>query len=236
MQKLLITSAMALLLHTSLAAAEDDVAKKATDALAAAKSVPSAPAVLRGLGKASGADAKRRQVEAISTDAMMRLGDLASAQEALCASLQAGADKAQDNQPRAAMISQLSDAMRSLLEQTVTPLWSQLSMKALRAGRFDFGSVHARFEAALRSQQRAVEACRGKWHAAGQDAAQLAELKLREQYEAAFQAGVIYALSQHKKLATAEKDLELALRGMPADRRTALQAPMQKAIADAIGK
>ncbi len=235
----MVLGAMFLLLPASVGAqepAQEDVAKRASDALAAAKQVPSAPAVLRGLGKSAGANDKRRKVEAISTDTMMRLGDLAHAQDALCGSMQAGADKAQENQARAAMVAQLSEAMRALLAETLTPLWSELSVKALRAGRFDFGSVHARFEAAARAQRHAVDACRGKPHAAGTDAAQLAELKLREQYEAAFQSGVVHALSQHKKLEVAKKDLDLALRGMPSDRRAAIEAPMQAAIAEAIGK
>jgi hypothetical protein len=232
----LVLGVMLLLLSTSVGAAQEDVAKQATDALAAAKSVPKASANLRSLGKSAGANDKRRQVEAISTDTMMRLGDLARAQETLCASMQTGADKAQENQPRAAMVAQLSEAMRALLDQTLTPLWSQLSVKALRAGRFDFGSVHARFEAALRAQQRAVDACRGKPHAAGQDAAQLAELKLRDQYETAFQKGVVYALSQHKKFEHAKIDLDLALRGLPLDRRAAIEAPMQAEIAAAVSK
>ena len=215
---------------------QPDAAKQASDALAAAKVMPKGSAVLRGLGKAAGANDKRRQVEAISTDAMMRLGDLARAQEKLCAAMQLGADKAQDNQPRAAMVAQLSDAMRALLDQTLAPLWSELSVKALRAGRFDFGSVHARFESALRAQQRAVDACRGKPHAAGHDAAQLAELKLREQYEAAFQKGVVHALSQHKKLEHAKLDLDHALRGLPPERRSALEPQLQAAITEAVEK
>jgi hypothetical protein len=238
MQRLqqMVLGAMLLLLPTSVGAAQEDVAKQASDALTAAKGMPKGSATLRSLGKSAGANDKRRQVEAISTDTMMRLGDLARAQEKLCASLQSGADKALDNQPRAAMVSQLSEAMRALLDQTLAPLWSGLSVKALRAGRFDFGSVHARFEAAVRAQQRAVDACRGKPHAAGQDAAQLAELQLRKQYEAAFQAGVVHALSQHKKLEQATVDLDHALRGLPADRRAALEAPMQAAIAEAVSK
>jgi hypothetical protein len=150
--------------------------------------------------------------------------------------MQAGADKASENQPRAEMVAQLSEAMRALLDQTLTPLWSELSVKALAAGRFDFGSVHARFEAALRAQERAVDACRGKPHAAGRDAAQLTELKLRDQYESAFQAGVVHALSQHKQLERAKTDLDLALRGLPSDRRAAIEAPMQSAIAAAVSK
>lgn len=240
MQRLrhVVLSALLLLLPTSLGAAQEkpDAAKQATDALAAAKSIPKAPGTLRSLGKSAGANDKRRQVEAISTDTMMRLGDLARAQETLCAAMQAGADKTQENQPRAEMVTQLSAAMRSLLDQTLTPLWSELSVKALRAGRFDFGSVHARFEAALKAQARAVDACRGKPHAAGPDAAALAELKLRDQYEAAFEAGVVHALSQHKKLEHAKVDLDFALRGLPADRRAVLEAPMQAAIAAAISK
>lgn len=242
----MVLGALFLLLPASIGAAQEqpakaapgqeDVAKKATDALAAAKTMPKASATLRSLGKSAGANDKRRQVEAISTDTMMRLGDLARAQETLCASLQAGVDKAQANQPRAQMVAQLSEAMRALLDQTLAPLWSELSVKALRAGRFDFGSVHARFEAALKAQQRAVDICRGKPHAAGQDAAQLAELKLREQYEAAFQAGVVHALSQHKKLEQAKADLDFALRGLPADRRAALEPQMQAAIAAAVTK
>lgn len=218
------------------AAGQQDAAKQASDALAAAKSIPKAPAVLRSLGKSAGSNDKRRQVEAISTDTMMRLGDLARAQATLCDSMQAGADKAAENQPRAAMVSQLSEAMRSLLDQTLAPLWSELSVKALRAGRFDFGSVHARFEAALRAQQRAADACRGKPYAGGQDAGQLTELKLREQYEAAFQAGVVHALGQHKRLEQAKTDLDLALRGLPADRRAAIEPQMQAAIAAAVSK
>jgi hypothetical protein len=231
-----VFGAMLLLLPASVGAAQEDVAKQATDALTAAKGMPKGSATLRGLGKSAGANDKRRQVEAISTDTMMRLGDLARAQEKLCASLQSGADKAQENQPRAAMVTQLTDAMRALLDQTLAPLWSELSVKALRAGRFDFGSVHARFEAALRAHQRAVDACRGKPHTAGQDAAQLAELELRKQYEAAFQAGVVHALSQHKKLEHAKVDLDHALRGLSADRRAALEAPMQAAIAEAVAR
>jgi hypothetical protein len=242
----MVLGAMFLLLPTSVGAAQEpsgkgapgqeDVAKKASDALTAAKSMPKAPAVLRGLGKSAGANDKRRQVEAISTDTMMRLGDLARAQEKLCGSMQAGADKAAENQPRAEMVAQLSEAMRALLEQTLAPLWSELSVKALRAGRLDFGSVHARFESALRTQQRAVDACRGKPLANGKDAASLAELELREQYEAAFQKGVVHALSQHKKLDSAKTDLDLALRGLPLDRRAALEAPMQAAITEAVSK
>jgi hypothetical protein len=233
-----VLGALVVLLAASIGAAQgqEDVAKQATDALAAAKGIPKAPGSLRSLGKSAGVNDKRRQVEAISTDAMMRLGELARAQEKLCASMQAGADKAADNQPRAEMVAQLSEAMRALLDQTLAPLWSELSVKALRAGRFDFGSVHARFEAALRSQQRAVDACRGKPHAGGQDAAQLAELQLRKQYEAAFQAGVVHALSQHKKLDHAKVDLDLALRGLPTERRAAIEAPMQAAIAAAVAK
>lgn len=225
-----------LILTTSIGAAQEDVAKQATDALAAAKNMPKGSSTLRSLGKSSGANDKRRQVEAISTDTMMRLGDLARAQEKLCTLMQAGADKTAENQPRAEMVAQLSEAMRALLDQTLTPLWSELSVKALRAGRFDFGSVHARFEAALKAQQRAVDACRGKPHAGGPDAAKLAELQLRAQYEAAFQAGVVHALSQHKKLDPAKKDLDLALRGLPDDRRAALEAPMQAAISAAVSK
>lgn len=215
---------------------QPDAAKQASDALAAAKTIPKASSSLRSLGKSAGANDKRRQVEAISTDTMMRLGDLARAQEKLCASMKPGADKAQENQPRAEMVAQLSEAMRALLEQTLTPLWSELSVKALRAGRFDFGSVHARFDAAVRAQERAVEACRGKPYAAGQDAAQLAQLQLRAQYEAAFQAGVVHALSQHKHLEHAKTDLDLALRGLSADRRAALEPPMQAAITEAVSK
>lgn len=238
-----VLGATFILLSASTGAAQDkaapgqpDAAKQASDALSAAKSMPKAPGVLRSLGKSAGANDKRRQVEAISTDTMMRLGDLARAQETLCAAMQPGADKAQENQPRAAMVAQLSEAMRALLDQTLTPLWSELSVKALRAGRFDFGSVHARFEAALKTQQRAVDACRGKPHAAGPDAAQLTELKLRDQYESAFQAGVVHALSQHKKLEHAKIDLDLALRGLPSDRRAAIEAKMQAAIAEAVSK
>jgi len=221
---------------TKVASGQQDAAKQASDALTAAKAVPKASAVLRSLGKSAGRNDKRRQVEAISTDTMMRLGELARAKEALCAAMQAGADRAQENQPRAEQVAQLSKAMTALLEQTLAPLWSELSVKALAAGRFDFGSVHARFEAALRAQERAVDACRGKPDAAGQDAAQLAELNLREQYETAFQTGVVHALSQHKRLERAEADLELALRGLPSDRRAAIEGPMRAAIAEAVAK
>lgn len=214
------------------ATAKTGVVKEAEAALAAAAKLPKGPANLRAIGKAAAGNKKRREVEAISTDVTNRLGELARAQENLCKAIQPGAGDAQTEQSRAQILGAMAGRMRELIDGTLAPLWSQLPMKALRAGRMDFGSVHARFEAAVLAQQRAIAACQGKLSGATLPTPE----ELRKAYDAAFEAGVTHALSQHKRLDRAEQDLDLALSGFTKDRRPAVEARLRAAITAAVKK
>ena len=193
------------------------------------------PAALKRIGAKAGRLDKRREAEGLSTDAMVAVGELARAQTALCRAMGPSSVENKDNTAIGQLLGALAGQMELLISDTITPLWSELPMSALRAGKFDFGSLHARLRAALVDHEQALSECKGKFHSGGKDAAKTARVDLVEPYEDALEAALLHGLLQHKRLSRAQQDLELALSGYDKARRGALQRRVAELLRQKLG-